>query len=41
LGRYEGLYAGHTLNNALLRALLAHPQAWRATVLSENLAVAV
>ncbi len=41
LGRYEGLYAGHTLNNALMRALLAHPEAWRATVLSENLAVAV
>ncbi len=41
LGRYEGLYAGHTLNNALLRALLDRPEAWRATVLSENLAVAV
>jgi UDP-3-O-[3-hydroxymyristoyl] N-acetylglucosamine deacetylase len=41
LGRYEGLYAGHTLNNALVRALLAHPEAWRSTVLSEDLAVAV
>jgi UDP-3-O-[3-hydroxymyristoyl] N-acetylglucosamine deacetylase len=41
LGRYEGRYAGHTLNNALVRALLARPEAWRSTVLSEDLAVAV
>jgi len=29
IGRYEGLYAGHGLNNALVRALLARPDAWR------------
>jgi UDP-3-O-[3-hydroxymyristoyl] N-acetylglucosamine deacetylase len=41
LGRYEGRYAGHTLNNALVRALLARPEAWRDTVVSEDLPVAV
>ncbi|MDE2356612.1 MAG: UDP-3-O-acyl-N-acetylglucosamine deacetylase [Alphaproteobacteria bacterium] len=29
LGRYEGRYSGHALNNALARALLADPTAWR------------
>lgn len=29
IGRYEGLYAGHGLNNALVRALLGRPEAWR------------
>jgi UDP-3-O-[3-hydroxymyristoyl] N-acetylglucosamine deacetylase len=29
LGRYEGRYAGHAMNNALARALLARPGAWR------------
>ena len=29
LGRYEGVKAGHALNNALVRALLAAPHAWR------------
>jgi UDP-3-O-[3-hydroxymyristoyl] N-acetylglucosamine deacetylase len=29
LGRYEGVYSGHGLNNALARALLARPKAWR------------
>jgi UDP-3-O-[3-hydroxymyristoyl] N-acetylglucosamine deacetylase len=29
LGRYEGRYAGHALNNALARAVLAKPGAWR------------
>jgi UDP-3-O-[3-hydroxymyristoyl] N-acetylglucosamine deacetylase len=29
LGRFEGVYAGHALNNLLCRALLAHPRAWR------------
>jgi UDP-3-O-[3-hydroxymyristoyl] N-acetylglucosamine deacetylase len=41
LGRYEGRYAGHTLNNALVRTLLARPEAWRNAVISEDLAVAV
>jgi UDP-3-O-[3-hydroxymyristoyl] N-acetylglucosamine deacetylase len=29
LGRFEGVLAGHGLNNALARALQARPQAWR------------
>ena len=29
IGRYEGRCAGHGLNNALARALLAQPDAWR------------
>ena len=29
LGRYEGYKAGHALNNKLVRALLAAPDAWR------------
>jgi UDP-3-O-[3-hydroxymyristoyl] N-acetylglucosamine deacetylase len=29
IGRYEGRYAGHGLNNALVRALIDRPQAWR------------
>ncbi|HEY4030215.1 MAG TPA: UDP-3-O-acyl-N-acetylglucosamine deacetylase [Caulobacteraceae bacterium] len=28
-GRFEGIYAGHALNNLLCRALLAQPRAWR------------
>ncbi len=41
LGRYEGLYAGHGLNNALARALLARPEAWRFTFPRQELARAV
>jgi UDP-3-O-[3-hydroxymyristoyl] N-acetylglucosamine deacetylase len=29
MGRYEGLYSGHALNNALAREVLARPSAWR------------
>jgi UDP-3-O-[3-hydroxymyristoyl] N-acetylglucosamine deacetylase len=29
LGRYEASCSGHALNNALVRALLAQPEAWR------------
>jgi UDP-3-O-[3-hydroxymyristoyl] N-acetylglucosamine deacetylase len=29
MGRYEGRYAGHGLNNALVRALIGHPESWR------------
>ena len=29
LGRYEGVKAGHAINNKLVRALLAQPDAWR------------
>jgi len=31
LGRYEGHFSGHALNNALARAILAAPSAWRLT----------
>jgi UDP-3-O-[3-hydroxymyristoyl] N-acetylglucosamine deacetylase len=41
LGRYEGLYAGHGLNNALVRALLDRPDAWRFAAPHEALARAV
>ena len=39
IGRFEGLLAGHGLNNALVRALLARPQAWRLRTLVEDLRV--
>ncbi|MGE5501787.1 MAG: UDP-3-O-acyl-N-acetylglucosamine deacetylase [Ignavibacteriales bacterium] len=29
IGRFEGIYAGHGLNNAVVRALTANPRAWR------------
>jgi UDP-3-O-[3-hydroxymyristoyl] N-acetylglucosamine deacetylase len=29
IGRFEGVLAGHGLNNAVVRALLAQPSAWR------------
>ena len=32
LGRYEGVKAGHHINNLLVRELLANPQAWREVV---------
>jgi UDP-3-O-[3-hydroxymyristoyl] N-acetylglucosamine deacetylase len=35
LGRFEGRYAGHGINNALVRALLARPRAWRWRTLAE------
>lgn len=41
LGRYEGLYAGHALNNALARELMARPDAFRLRALSPHLAEAV
>jgi UDP-3-O-[3-hydroxymyristoyl] N-acetylglucosamine deacetylase len=41
IGRFEGLYAGHALNNLLVRALLQRPQAWRLRPLIEDLAQAV
>ncbi|MBW8812347.1 MAG: UDP-3-O-acyl-N-acetylglucosamine deacetylase [Caulobacterales bacterium] len=41
LGRFEGVLAGHGLNNALVRALLARPDAWRWTTLAEELRQAV
>jgi UDP-3-O-[3-hydroxymyristoyl] N-acetylglucosamine deacetylase len=41
IGRFEGRYAGHGLNNAVVRALLARPQAWRYVAAAEELAEAV
>lgn len=40
MGRYEGRYAGHGLNNALARALMADPSAWRYTWRDQELAAA-
>ncbi|MDP3854296.1 UDP-3-O-acyl-N-acetylglucosamine deacetylase [Phenylobacterium sp.] len=41
LGRFEGVLAGHGVNNMLVRALLANPQAWRHRTLVADLAEAV
>jgi UDP-3-O-[3-hydroxymyristoyl] N-acetylglucosamine deacetylase len=41
LGRFEGVKAGHTINNALVRALLANPSAWQYSPVPEELAQAV
>jgi UDP-3-O-[3-hydroxymyristoyl] N-acetylglucosamine deacetylase len=41
IGRFEGLYAGHGLNNLVVRELLANPQAWRVRHWAEDLAQAV
>jgi len=41
IGRFEGVLAGHGLNNALVRALLARPDAWRVTTFVEDLREAV
>lgn len=41
LGRFEGVLAGHGLNNALVRALLSRPDAWRIVTLAEDLREAV
>ncbi|MGI8841129.1 MAG: UDP-3-O-acyl-N-acetylglucosamine deacetylase [Caulobacteraceae bacterium] len=38
IGRYEGRYAGHGLNNALTRAVLATPAAWRYATARQTLA---
>lgn len=40
IGRYEGVKAGHAINNKLVRALLAQPDAWRETVRIPELAQA-
>lgn len=41
LARFEGRKAGHAMNNALVRALLAQPQAWRVRTPANELAEAV
>ena len=40
LGRYEGVKAGHAINNLLVRALLANPQAWREVTRVPDMAMA-
>lgn len=40
LGRYEGVKAGHAINNLLVRELLAHPQAWREVTRVPEMAMA-
>jgi UDP-3-O-[3-hydroxymyristoyl] N-acetylglucosamine deacetylase len=41
IGRYEGLYSGHGLNNALALALIAAPETWRYASPRDDLATAV
>jgi UDP-3-O-[3-hydroxymyristoyl] N-acetylglucosamine deacetylase len=41
IGRFEGVLAGHGLNNAIVRALMAKPRAWRMRTHSVQLAEAV
>jgi UDP-3-O-[3-hydroxymyristoyl] N-acetylglucosamine deacetylase len=41
LGRFEGVLAGHGLNNAVVRELLARPEAWRWRTFAEPLRQAV
>lgn len=41
IGRFEGVLAGHGINNALVRALAAAPQAWRWRTFVPDLAQAV
>jgi UDP-3-O-[3-hydroxymyristoyl] N-acetylglucosamine deacetylase len=41
IARFEGRYAGHGLNNALVRAVMASPECWRERVAAEALAEAV
>jgi UDP-3-O-[3-hydroxymyristoyl] N-acetylglucosamine deacetylase len=41
LGRFEGVLAGHGVNNALVRALAAAPHAWRHRSFVQDLAQAV
>ena len=40
LGRYEGVRAGHHINNLLVRELLANPQAWREVTRVPEMAMA-
>jgi len=41
IGRFEGVLAGHALNNRLVRALLAQPAAWRVRTFADEMAIAV
>jgi UDP-3-O-[3-hydroxymyristoyl] N-acetylglucosamine deacetylase len=41
IGRYEGRYAGHAINNALVRELIGRPDCWRFAAPPPELALAV
>jgi UDP-3-O-[3-hydroxymyristoyl] N-acetylglucosamine deacetylase len=41
IGRFEGRYAGHAINNVLVRALASQPAAWRERTFIPRLAAAV
>ncbi len=41
IGRFEGELAGHGINNQLVRALLARPDAWRVRTFADEMAIAV
>lgn len=41
IGRFEGVLAGHGINNAVVRALAAAPRSWRYRTLVQDLAQAV
>jgi UDP-3-O-[3-hydroxymyristoyl] N-acetylglucosamine deacetylase len=41
IGRFEGELAGHAINNQLVRALIARPDAWRVRSFVDELPVAV
>ena len=41
IGRFEGELAGHSVNNQLVRALLARPDAWRVRTFADEMAIAV
>ncbi len=40
IGRFEGVKSGHEMNNALVRAVLAQPEAWRERLFADDLAQA-
>ena len=41
IGRFEGELAGHGINNQLVRALAARPDAWRVRTFADEMAIAV
>ncbi|MDB5424018.1 MAG: lpxC [Phenylobacterium sp.] len=41
IGRFEGELAGHGINNQLVRALVARPDAWRIRTFADEMAIAV
>lgn len=40
IGRFEGVLAGHGINNRLVREFAANPQAWRVQTFADEMAVA-